>query len=209
MDIEFFPIFLGGVMVFSGNQAPSADPAQKQIIEYLIVDGPRLSDRFGVDIRSPPGHPMQTTSLNKIRFLRVVKAEKSPEILEECIRLLFLEFYSSQTDYRREEFWDCLVPTLSREEVARLRKVSQTEVHKEGVKSDVAHVVTTYGMFGAPWMVVQRPSDGAEDVFFGTDKLDSIAWWLGPEYKWNGPYPDGSNPFPISTPSRQSQNARL
>ena len=90
-----------------------------------------------------------------------------------------LEFYSSQTDYRREEFWDCLVPMLPREEVARLRRVSQTEVHKEGVKSDVAHAVTTYGMFGAPWMVVQRPSDGAEDVFFGTDKLDSIAWWLG------------------------------
>ena len=90
-----------------------------------------------------------------------------------------LEFYSTQTDYRRKEFWDCLIPTLSREEVARLLELSQTEVHKEGVKSDVTYAVTSYGMFGAPWMAVQRPCDGAEDIFFGTDKLESIAWWLG------------------------------
>jgi hypothetical protein len=58
-------------------------------------------------------------------------------------------------------------------------ELSQSGENKEGVKADVAKAVEEYGMFGAPWLVATRPSDGKRDVFFGADKLEAMAWWLG------------------------------
>lgn len=58
-------------------------------------------------------------------------------------------------------------------------KLSQTNETKDGVKSDVKKAVEDYGMYGAPWFVATRPTDGKKDVFFGCDKLEAMAWWLG------------------------------
>ena len=88
------------------------------------------------------------------------------------------EFYSIQTPYTSPKLWDCLVPVLVREKLDHLLKLSQTNEHKEGVKADVLRAVEEYGMYGAPWFVATR-SDGKQDVFFGADKLDNMAWWLG------------------------------
>ena len=51
----------------------------------LMADG-----IFTVDIRSPPGHPMNTTSLNQIRFLRALREEESQETLIKCTLLIFV-----------------------------------------------------------------------------------------------------------------------
>lgn len=88
------------------------------------------------------------------------------------------EFYAIQTLYTSPEFWDCLVPVLGREKLDRILKLSQTKEHKDGVKADVLRAVEDYGMYGAPWFVATRP-DGKEDSFFGADKLENLAWWLG------------------------------
>lgn len=68
---------------------------------------------------------------------------------------------------------------LGRDKLERYMKLSQTDENKEGVKADVQRAVEEYGMFGAPWFVATRPSDGKRDVFFGADKLEAMAWWLG------------------------------
>jgi len=206
LDVDLCPIFLGGVMVYTENTPPSLRPME---VPYIILDKGRISDQYSVDIRSPPGHPMDTTSLNLIRFLRAVREEEGQEILAECTRLIFEEFYAVQTDYRTEKFWECLVPTLTKENLARIRQLSQTTRHKEGIKEDVKNAVENYGMFGAPWMVATRASDRKVDVFFGADKFDAMGWWLGPEYVWRGPYPDGQNPYPITTLRHSGIAARL
>jgi len=199
LDVDLFPIFLGGIMVRSGNVAPALHPEQTP---YNVMDGKRIYERYGLDIRSPPGHPMNTTSLNIIRFLRALREEESQEILAMCTRLIFLEFYSVHTDYTTDAFWECLVPTISKEKLLHLRKVSQSEKHKEGVKEDVAEAVDQYGVFGAPWFVARRPQDGKVDGFFGVDKLEAMAWWLGQGRTWKGPYPDGTHPRSIIPPRR-------
>jgi hypothetical protein len=63
--------------------------------------------------------------------------------------------------------------------LTRIRNLSQTTRHKEGVKQDVMHAVETYGMYGAPWLVAKRATDGKTDVFFGADKFEAMGWWLG------------------------------
>jgi len=200
LDIEIYPIFLGGVLVYTGNTPPTSRVDEGH---YVLMDTDRVSRRFGVDTRSPPGHPLQTTSLNIIRFLRALLEEEGQDTLIKCTRLIFYEFYNVQTDHRTDKFWECLIPTLTKENLARIRKLSQTTRHKEGVKEDVKSAVEMHGMYGAPWFVAKRPTDGKEDVFFGADKFEAMGWWLGPEYIWKGPYPDGQECTSITTPARR------
>ncbi|KAF9515248.1 hypothetical protein BS47DRAFT_1381593 [Hydnum rufescens UP504] len=208
LDVDLCPISLGGVLRYTENTPPLLRLMEvpyivsqvsvtmvhivrgatrcSQPLSMQIMDHGRISDRSSVDIRSPPGHPMRA---DLVRFLRAVREEEGQEILAECTRLIFEEFYAVQTDYRTEQFWECLVPTLTKENLARIRQLSQTTRHKEGIKEDVKNAVENYGMFGAPWMVVTRASDRKVDVFFGADKFDAMAWWLGPEYVWRGHIP--------------------
>jgi len=58
-------------------------------------------------------------------------------------------------------------------------KMSQTDENKEYARVDIQRAVEEYGVFGLPWFVATRPSDGESDVFFGSDKLQDMAWWLG------------------------------
>lgn len=43
-----------------------------------------------VDTRSPPGHPLNTTSLNQIRFLRALAKEEGQETLAKCTDLIYV-----------------------------------------------------------------------------------------------------------------------
>jgi hypothetical protein len=159
-----------------------------------------------VDTRSPPGHPLKTTSVHQIRFLRVIYHNEPQEILAACTRLIYVriprstsllvlppsylhahgdgiftqhEFYAIQTLYTSREFWDCLIPVLGREKLERYMEMSQSDENKEGVRADIQRAVEEYGAYGVPWFVATRPSDGKRDVFFGADKLEAMAWWLG------------------------------
>jgi len=207
LDIELSPIFLGGIMVFTGNQAPATRPEEDA---YNSADSIRVWSRYGLDIRSPPGHPMNTTSLNQIRFLRALREEEGQETLIKCSLLIYTEFYSVHTDYTTHKFWECLVPTISKEKLEHLLEVSQSPRHKQGLKDDVREACEQYGTFGAPWFVVQRPQDGKIDHFFGVDRFETIGWWLGDGRVWKGPYPDGTHPPSIIPPRRtQAGQARL
>lgn len=71
---------------------------------------------------------------------------------------------------------------LGPEKLERLLKLSQSNEIKESVKADVIQAVEEYGMYGAPWFVAVRAEDGKQDVFFGADKFENLAWWLGEYY---------------------------
>jgi len=83
--------------------------------------------------------------------------------------------------------------------------MSQTDENKECMRVDIQRAIEEYGVFGLPWFVATRPSDGERDVFFGSDKLQDMAWWLGPEYEWRGPYPDGDDAVPLAKLQRQAR----
>ena len=45
------------------------------------------------------------------------------------------------------------------------------------MRSEVAEIVEKYGVYGMPWIVVQRPRDGEVAWWFGSDRFHNIAWW--------------------------------
>jgi len=128
-----------------------------------------------------------------IRLLRAIRDEEGQEMLEKCTRLILHEFYAVQTPYTSLHFYDCLIPTLTLQNLQHLLRCSQSAENKQGVKDDVLQAVEKYGMFGAPYMVATRPTDGKWDVFFGADKIEDMGWFLGDEHIWKGPYSDGRN----------------
>jgi len=111
--------------------------------------------------------------------------------MRECSELIFREFYSVQTPPDSPRFFDCLWLVLGTQKLEYVLKLSQTQYIKDAVKADSAAAVTKYGTFGLPWMVATRLSDGKRDVFFGSDKVEDLGWFLGSEYVWRGPYADG------------------
>jgi len=48
-----------------------------------------------VDTRSPPGHPLGTSSLNQIRFLRYLYHNEPQEVLAACTKLIYVRIPSS------------------------------------------------------------------------------------------------------------------
>ncbi|KAF8316877.1 thioredoxin-like protein [Clavulina sp. PMI_390] len=201
MEWELVPIFLGGIMVATKNTPPSALQAP---LYYVKWDTERVAKQVGVDTRSPPGHPLNTTSLNQIRLLRVIKSEEGNEVLKKCVGLVFHEFYAIQTLYTSPEFWDCLVPVLGREKLNRYLKLAQSDENKEGVKADVLKAIKEAGMYGAPWFLATR-ADGRQERYFGYDCLERMAWFLGPEYPYRGPYPSGDNARPLNQLNRDAR----
>jgi len=208
LSIELQPIFTGSVIQITGNPPPLQ---AKLHVPHLLQDVHTLSDRWGVDIRSPPGHPFEVSSLNVMRFLRVVRDEESQEVLYQCTRLLYLEFFSVQSPYNTPAFFDCLTPyPFTRTRLAQIIQRSQSPKNKAGLISDAKETVAQFGIFGVPLIAATRPSDGITQAWFGQDKIESIGWWLGPEYKWNGPHPDGQDSsIPITRARYLRVEARL
>ncbi|KAF8339048.1 uncharacterized protein EI90DRAFT_3040124 [Cantharellus anzutake] len=185
------------VPCITGNPPPLKATAHAP---YLLQDVHTLSDRLGVDIRS----------LNVMRFMRVVYREESQKTLYECTRLLFLEFFSVQSVYSTPSFFDCLTPfPFTRTRLREIIEKSQIRENKKGLISDAQEIVAKYGIFGVPLITATRPDGGMTQAWFGQDAIESIGWWLGPEYKWNGPYPDGRDSSrPIITQA-DVNNARI
>jgi glutathione S-transferase kappa 1 len=79
---------------------------------------------------------------------------------------------------------------LTRERFDALLAESQSAENKARVKDEAQALVKDDGCFGFPWIKVQKP-DGQVQNWFGSDRMDNIAYWLGDGYKYEGPHPKG------------------
>ncbi|CUA70111.1 Glutathione S-transferase kappa 1 [Rhizoctonia solani] len=186
IDLELCPYFLGGIMVAANNRPPMSVKLKG---EYLSQDIKRLGEEAGLKINvawvnNPPN------TMGVARFLRAYKDVSSQAELESVSRRLFVEMFSGERSPSDPGFLGCLVPDLISED--KLKQViarSGSQEIKDLVKTESAALVKDYGAFGFPWIIVRR-GDGTTNSFFGSDRFGNMAWWLGSEYKWQGPRPD-------------------
>ncbi|CAE6397482.1 unnamed protein product [Rhizoctonia solani] len=186
IDLELCPYFLGGVMVAANNRPPMSVKLKGQ---YLSQEVKRLGEEAGLNItvawiNNPPN------TMGVARFLRAYKEVSSPTELENITRHLFVEMFSKETPPSDPAFFGSLIPDLIPEDKFKevLARSGSQEI-KDLVKTESAALVKDYGAFGFPWIIVRR-GDGITRSFFGSDRFANMAWWLGSEYKWQGPRPD-------------------
>ncbi|GAA5870028.1 hypothetical protein JCM3774_004340 [Rhodotorula dairenensis] len=198
MQLELRPMFLGGVMQASGNKPPIT--VKNKGIWMNGSDLPLAFDYMKIEHTFPKQFPINT--INIMRALRAVQ-EIAPEKLEKATDAFYAAFWqpkpsdpSAMEAVKPDAFPKILSANglFSEAEIKRIAEAMNSDKIKNLVKEESAKLVADGGAFGFPWIVVSR-DDGQERSFFGADRFEQIAYWLGKE--WQGPLANKSKrPMP-------------
>lgn len=185
VQLELKPAFLGGVMQASGNKPPLT--VKNKGLWMNGVDLPFVARWAGITAKLPDKFPVNTIAC--MRFLRVLQDKESPETLEAATDCFYRAIWSQSAQaseaIKAENFGSILSSILAADRIKEYVELSQTPAYKDLVKNDAATLVDQ-GAFGFPWIIAQR-NDGKTMPFFGSDRFELIAYFLG--LKWQGPFP--------------------
>ncbi|EJD48961.1 thioredoxin-like protein [Auricularia subglabra TFB-10046 SS5] len=191
LQLELFPGLLGAVYQLTGNAAPATNP-------FKAAHGPvDLGRQFAENKLegSVPGFfgGPEHNFLGVARFLRAVKASCDSDTLNAATRILFTQCWTKHIPPTSPEFFAGLVPgVFSEAQLKQLLAKANAKENKEGLKGDAQALVEEHGAFGFPWIVVHMP-DGRKESFFGADRMEAMAFVLGPKYKYSGPFPQAQS----------------
>ncbi|GAA5878888.1 hypothetical protein JCM1840_000831 [Sporobolomyces johnsonii] len=198
-DLELKPTFLGGVMQASGNQPPiNVKNKGKWMNES---DMPLAAEWMQIPYKFPSTFPINT--IHCIRFLRAVE-HHAPDKLEAATDLFFQLIWNPSDGHSADDALkpESFAPAVraaalfsNDAEVAKLLEAANSSENKDRLKREATALVDEGGAFGFPWIVVER-DDGRTRAFFGSDRFEAMAFWLGKE--WNGPLAQ-------SQPARQAR----
>ena len=78
---------------------------------------------------------------------------------------------------------------LGKEKVGEVLDTCMQKEARTKLQEEAKELVEKKGLFGMPSMEVERREDGEKVIWFGSDRFEQLAAWLGEEYK--GPFADG------------------
>ncbi|UZJ51030.1 hypothetical protein CBS101457_000350 [Exobasidium rhododendri] len=185
LDLQIKPINLGYVMKFSGNRPPISVQNKGM---WMDEDMKRASIFYGVPLNRPADFPANTFFAQSV--LRLISLE-SPSNFDLALQAMFEAVWHERTPIQSAEDIKAVLQKkgikLSDSDLTTLieRGISKEERNK---LSEETKVLVEEGCFGMPWMVATR-QDGSTSRWFGSDRFEQLASWLGQEYK--GPFANG------------------
>lgn len=191
-ELVLKPMFLGGVMKESGNQPPLT--VKNKGAWMNKVDLPLFAEMCDIPYTFPETFPLLT--IQPMRFLRAIE-KLYPERLERATDLYWDLIWKRESGQLAK---DAIDPTkypqkfsdagiLTEEQVGKVVEAANSTEIKESLKTEATDLVTKGGAFGFPWIVVEKPGS-APRSFFGADRFEHIAYWLG--QSWDGPRGPGT-----------------
>ncbi|XP_032101066.1 glutathione S-transferase kappa 1 isoform X2 [Sapajus apella] len=166
INLQLRPSFIGGIMKDSGNKAPALIPRKAQ---YMANDIKVLRQHVQVPIQFPKDFfsvILEKGSLSAMRFLTAVNLEH-PEMLENVSRELWMRIWSRAAEKAG----------MSAEQAQGLLEKSSTSKVKNQLK-ETTDAACRYGAFGLPITVAHV--DGQTHMVFGSDRMELLAYLLGP-----------------------------
>ncbi|GAA99108.1 uncharacterized protein L969DRAFT_103154 [Mixia osmundae IAM 14324] len=188
LQVDYRPVYLGGVMVAAGNKPPITviNKGIHMAHELSIIPG-----YVGLQLQMPNEFPINT--IHVARLLRVIKDRKPQALLPATDR-----FFECIFDGKGREMEVTKAQNLPRllsgidgldeEALKPLMEEAASAENKLRLKDEATEAVEENGAFGCPWFTIER-DDGEKRNFFGSDRFEIIAHWLGKEYR--GPFPEG------------------
>ncbi|EHL01155.1 Thioredoxin-like protein [Glarea lozoyensis ATCC 20868] len=178
VTVEFYPIFLGGVNVGSGNKPPWTLPAKATYGKY---DSDRAKKYHGNLSIEPPSFFPPLTLLPQ-RALCFIKSAHPPAIFEEIFLIIFQKLWTppNQVDVTKPDLFKGVLDEsglFTREQVDEILVKAGEKEWKDKLLANTK-LVLEQGAFGAPWMWV-RNSKGEEEPFFGSDRWHFMWEYLG------------------------------
>ncbi|KAF2837939.1 glutathione S-transferase kappa 1 [Patellaria atrata CBS 101060] len=177
VEIEYIPVFLGGINVGSGNKPPWTLPAKGK---YSSYDTARAKKYFGVpNLRTPSFFPI--LSLLPQRCMTHVK-HAFPQIYASSFGSLWAAMWEEGLDISKPEL---MAQTLRRHfspiQVEQVMEAAGSKEVKDELLATTRRCVEE-GAFGCPWFMVTN-GEGKREPFFGSDRWVFMWEFLGLEWK--------------------------
>ncbi|KAF9994937.1 hypothetical protein BGZ80_011635 [Entomortierella chlamydospora] len=179
VDIVYKPILLGGIMNSVKNQPLFNFPSKRN---HMIADLDRISTLSGVPFKFPENFPVNTVL--PMRVLTALQKHEATEKYEQCIDKDEY-FVHGRNISQPEVIQTALTPILSNSDAkvqSYLQMAGQADI-KQAFKENTDEAVAR-GVFGAPTMIIKKAgeSEDKEYLFFGSDRFEVIAAFLGLPY---------------------------
>ncbi|KAK5693655.1 hypothetical protein LTR97_010224 [Elasticomyces elasticus] len=175
VEVEFVPVFLGGINVGSGNKPPGELPAKAK---YSKFDSKRAQKYFGLSFETPSFFPI--LSLRPQRSLIYTKANYPRDVYEtlwlECFRAMWEQHLDLSIPANMLTAIERSFPDLK--DVEPVMKSSDIPEIKKQLTANTEHAFKDCGAFGAPWYWVSD-GKGRAEPFFGSDRFNFMWEFLG------------------------------
>ncbi|EEH46428.1 uncharacterized protein PADG_02526 [Paracoccidioides brasiliensis Pb18] len=175
IEVEIFPVFLGGINAGSGNTPPWTNPVKAR---YGKFDRERAAKYFNVKDMSPPPFFPPLTILPQ-RVATYIKANYPRSRFENTFLLYWTYMFYRHIDLSKPENMIALLreEKYSDAEIETIMKSAQSPEGKQAL-TDRTKEALDRGAFGAPWFWV-RNAEGKEEPFFGSDRFHYMWQFLG------------------------------
>ncbi|KAF2086177.1 DSBA family oxidoreductase [Saccharata proteae CBS 121410] len=178
VEIDFHPVFLGGINHGSGNKPPWTLPAKGA---YSAFDSKRANLYFGTPNFSPPPY-FPIVSLLPQRCMTYIKANFPREQYESTFYTLWIALFEEHLDISKPTILtDVLSRELDKEEVSSIMQSANNPEWKQKLLDKTKEALEK-GAFGCPWFWV-RNGKGEEEPFFGSDRFHYMWEYLGIEWR--------------------------
>ncbi|KAF5027257.1 hypothetical protein F66182_673 [Fusarium sp. NRRL 66182] len=186
IQVDFIPVFLGGINKLSGNRPPWVLPAKAA---YLDEDSRRAAERLSVPFQgSPPDIFAIAKTLSPLRALQFIKENYPESTFLATIRFLFHKIWlpphvnlaedanliAALTEATDELDGGEGKTLFTDEDVERI--MDGRDSMKERVK-ELTGEAAAQGAFGTPWLWVTN-KDGKSEPFFGSDRFNHVYRFL-------------------------------
>ncbi|PGG99444.1 hypothetical protein AJ79_08518 [Helicocarpus griseus UAMH5409] len=179
VDVDIFPVFLGGINAGSGNTPPWTNPAKAKYGQY---DRQRAAKYFGVKDMTPPPFFPPLTILPQ-RVATHIKAHYPRDRFERTFLLYWTYMFFRHVDLSKPENVIALLreEKYSDAEIESIMSAAQSAEGKAALTARTKEALDR-GAFGAPWFWV-RNAEGKEEPFFGSDRWHYMWEFLGVPFR--------------------------
>ncbi|PGH27948.1 hypothetical protein AJ80_00202 [Polytolypa hystricis UAMH7299] len=171
VEIDFHPVFLGGINAGSGNKPPFTLPAKAKYMKY---DVPRSAKYFGVEgFKTPKFFPILTVVPQ--RCIIYIKEHYPTERFEQTWLSFWQYLFVKNVDTSKPEVLAEIFAEhkFSEQEIKDILAAASDPKYKQAL-TDNTQKALDRGAYGAPYYWV-RNSKGEEEPFFGSDRFP-IMW---------------------------------
>ncbi|KAG8691189.1 hypothetical protein FRC11_006059, partial [Ceratobasidium sp. 423] len=134
---------------------------------------------FNLQMTGPPA-----SSFDNMAVLRALKTLLPQGDFSQLIRKFYAARFGNTT--LPDDVFTYLTPThISQDLLDKARAIAQSEEFKLAFEKEHAELVSDHGAFGMPWIIIQKPGENHLEHFWGSERMASIAHWLGPSYEYS------------------------
>ncbi|KAK1772998.1 HCCA isomerase/glutathione S-transferase kappa [Phialemonium atrogriseum] len=177
-EINYVPIFLGGLMKNCGNTPPMNI---KNKDKWIAAERLRWAKAFSIPLKEDMPQNFPPLTLNTMRALAAIHTAdgKNQGRLVRTLDVLFHKYWVDHTPTHETETLRSILTDILGEREAEEVLADAATVGKKALMENTDRAFDD-GAFGLPWMICTN-TEGQTEAFWGVDHLGQVLQFLGAE----------------------------